>query len=168
MKKLLKPFLLISIIFFAVACSDSDDDVAPPLDDNTASNLRTTVSDEIHSTQMQDLMADSTLSDPFTLKSAVIDTVKQELYIEVQYSGGCAQHDFELIWPENIIAVFPPVYPIILNHEDNGDMCEALPTETLVIDLTDKSLGFNQFTINNMIVEVINGSNKNEVVRTDK
>jgi len=155
------------MLTLAVACSDSDDDVTPTIDDNSTSNLKTTISDEIHTKKMDSLINGVSESDPFILKSAVIDTEEKELIIEVQYSGGCAKHDFELIWPENIIAIFPPVYPIILNHEDNDDMCEALPTETLVIDLTNSDLGFNQFTIDNMIVEVINGSNKEEVVRTD-
>jgi len=168
MKKILNLLVLIPMVSLMVACSDSDNDTTPPIDDNSASNLRTTVSDEVHTNQMQGLASGASQSDPFMLKSVSIDTARQELQIEVSYSGGCATHDFELIWPENIIAIFPPVYPVILNHEDNGDMCEALPTETLIIDLTDKALGFNQFTINNMIVEVINGSNQEEVVRTDK
>lgn len=161
MKKLLNLLFLISIISFVIGCAD--DDITSPIDDDEVSNLSTVVSDEI-----QSLLDGTSQSDPFTLKSAVIDMVKQELQIEVQYSGGCAKHDFEIIWPETIIAIFPPVYPVILNHENNGDMCEAFLTETLVFSLTDSDLGFNQFTINNMIVEVINGSNKDEIVRTDK
>lgn len=167
MKKLLNLLLLLQTLIFTIACSDADDDVTPTDDNITTSTLKTTVSDEVHSKKMETLTNGALESDAFILKNTVIDSEKQELKIEVQYSGGCAKHNFELIWPENIIAVFPPVYPVILNHEDNGDMCEALPTETLIIDLSNSDLGFNQFTIDNMIVEVINGSNKDEVVRTD-
>lgn len=56
------------------------------------------------------------------------------LYIEVAYSGGCQEHDFELItdgqWPSEASTV-----NFYLQHEDYDDLCDAWLTETLVFDI---------------------------------
>lgn len=54
------------------------------------------------------------------------------LFVEVRYGGGCREHQFQLRYesydPDNKLLYF------VLSHEDNGDMCKALLSETLMFD----------------------------------
>jgi hypothetical protein len=60
------------------------------------------------------------------------------LEIKVSYSGGCEDHEFNLI--ENVLrCATPPIdlrKHLWLSHDSKGDMCEALITETLSYDLS--------------------------------
>lgn len=62
----------------------------------------------------------------FIIRTAVI--VDDELSMQVSYSGGCQPHEFSLHWDgertDDVVA-------LELFHEDNGDICEALPSEKL-------------------------------------
>ena len=73
-------------------------------------------------------------SDPFTLLDASISG--DILSLTVQYGGGCADHEFSLVGPLTIAEGDPTPIPIFLQHRANGDMCEALLTETITFDLT--------------------------------
>ena len=106
-------------------------------------------------------------SDPFVLKSVKINRDSLTMSINVSYAGGCDKHQFSLIWPDGIILIYPPNFSVILNHDANGDMCEAWLSETLVIDLKDNSLRLSDQEIRDMTVTVINGSNPSEQVQTD-
>ena len=106
-------------------------------------------------------------SDPFVLKSVKINRDSLTMSINVSYAGGCEKHQFSLIWPDAIILIYPPNFSVILNHNANGDMCEAWLSETLVIDLQDNSLRLSDQEIKDMTVTVINGSNPSEQVQTD-
>ena len=106
-------------------------------------------------------------SDPFVLKSVKINRDSLTMSINVSYAGGCEKHQFSLIWPDAIILIYPPNFSVILNHNANGDMCEAWLSETLVIDLQDNSLRLSDQEIRDMTVTVINGSNPSEQVQTD-
>ena len=57
------------------------------------------------------------------------------LQMSVSYSGGCAVHDFSLFWNETFLEMYPVQAVLQLVHNNNGDMCEAYPTETLSFDL---------------------------------
>jgi len=55
-----------------------------------------------------------------------IDTVEVRgniLYIDVTYSGGCEEHDFEVIGSPMIAKSMPPIRAIQLVHHANGDTC---------------------------------------------
>lgn len=80
--------------------------------------------------------------DTFGLKSSILKYKK--IYVEVGYSGGCAEHEFTLSIPTQIITLGGPI-TLHLAHNANGDMCEAYITENLVFDLGD--VGFNDFVI---------------------
>lgn len=50
------------------------------------------------------------------------------LRVQVQYSGGCEEHTFDARYRQTEQAV-----EIWLVHDANGDLCEALVTETLAV-----------------------------------
>lgn len=70
------------------------------------------------------------------------EVVADSLRLEVQYSGGCADHDFWLLavhgWtplPDGSVVRKVGV-DLLLPHEDHDDACDALLTRTLQFDLS--------------------------------
>ncbi len=101
-------------------------------------------------------------SDPFELKNVKCDGSK--LLIEVAFSGGCAKHEFELVWPEVITMIYPPSFSVILIHDNGGDSCEAYLSKTLEFETDDNGVvNANDFAI--MDLTVVNGSNANESMK---
>lgn len=74
-------------------------------------------------------------SDFYEIKSASIEGNK--MYINIQYSGGCERHTFELLGSEGVLKSLPPQRAIRLIHHNNDDMCESIVNETIEADLTD-------------------------------
>jgi hypothetical protein len=73
--------------------------------------------------------------DPFSLQSATVrgDT----LTINLQYGGGCAEHDFQLFMSPGAFLESSPVQAnLYLRHNAHGDACRALLTRELIFDLT--------------------------------
>ncbi|MFZ8837178.1 MAG: hypothetical protein ACO2XQ_09045 [Flavobacteriales bacterium] len=81
----------------------------------------------------EDLSSESASTDPFTLINAEIK--EDSIFIEVQYSGGCADHDFRLIEQAPMVRSMPPKRLLQLYHESNDDPCRALIQEVRSIDL---------------------------------
>lgn len=94
-------------------------------------------------------------SDPFTIAKAKIEGTF--LQIVVMYSGGCENHTFDLYWPESTNQIYPPKFMVYLNHNANGDLCEAAITETLNIDLTANNLNYTHQTIDQLEIIIVNG-----------
>ena len=70
--------------------------------------------------------------DPFRLDSVYIKG--DFLFMQVGYSGGCSEHEFDLLrLPPN--ALEPPPIELALSHNANGDACEAYLTRWLVFSL---------------------------------
>ncbi|MHA2096979.1 MAG: hypothetical protein ACW98F_20405, partial [Candidatus Hodarchaeales archaeon] len=57
------------------------------------------------------------------------------LIIEVSYRGGHTQHDFVLISAGEFMESFPIQTALVLRHDSNGDLGEALITKELFFDL---------------------------------
>ena len=57
------------------------------------------------------------------------------LIIEVSYRGGLTQHDFVLIGTGEFMESFPIQTALVLSHDSNGDLGEALITKELLFDL---------------------------------
>jgi hypothetical protein len=89
---------------------------------------------------------------PFTVKSV---KVKGDiLNIEVEYSGGCEKHEFDLFFNGIYMKSMPPKAGLILVHKNNDDNCRQLITETLKFDLTPTRYGDTKdytiiFSLNN-------------------
>lgn len=58
------------------------------------------------------------------------------LTVEVSYSGGCQPHYFRLCYDPAFLESFPVQAALRLEHDGQGDPCEAYPTETRAFDLT--------------------------------
>jgi hypothetical protein len=72
-------------------------------------------------------------TDPFTTLGQRI--VGDTLFINVQYGGGCEEHEFkmttQLMWMKSL----PPQLNLWLEHKSNNDMCRALITKEIAFDL---------------------------------
>jgi hypothetical protein len=73
------------------------------------------------------------LSAPFEALNAAIKG--DSLVVQVSYSGGCAEHGFELKAAGPQVRSLPPKQQIILFHEANGDACRAHVTQRLSFSL---------------------------------
>ncbi|MHA1946097.1 MAG: hypothetical protein ACXAC6_16100 [Candidatus Hodarchaeales archaeon] len=76
---------------------------------------------------------DTSSRDPFDFFRVDIDG--DLLIIEVSFYGGQISHDFELIGAGEFMESYPIQTSVVLSHESNGDLGEALITKELVFDL---------------------------------
>ena len=62
-----------------------------------------------------------------------------ELFVNVNYGGGCEDHIFNLVMEPNFWSGIPPVYYYFyLSHDANNDLCEAAITEhNLCFDISE-------------------------------
>jgi hypothetical protein len=56
------------------------------------------------------------------------------IHLKISYSGGCREHLFRL-WKLPPNALMPPPVELLLDHDAQGDMCEAWVTKWLVYSL---------------------------------
>lgn len=99
-------------------------------------------------------------SDAFALEDVrLIGTVLQ---LDVAYGGGCEEHEFYIVWPEIILAIYPPEFDIYVAHDANGDMCEAYLRETLEIDISDNPLQIDAAALAIAKLGVVNTSNPDQ------
>ncbi|HBP45055.1 MAG TPA: hypothetical protein DD635_04085 [Flavobacteriales bacterium] len=73
------------------------------------------------------------VSDPFEARDA--DIIGDSIFVQVSYSGGCAEHEFELQTLGPQVRSLPPKQQIILFHQANGDACRAHIEQTLSFSL---------------------------------
>lgn len=57
------------------------------------------------------------------------------LDITLAYSGGCDEHEFEVVTDGTILKTNPPIVTLAVVH-DNKDLCEAFPSETINVDIS--------------------------------
>jgi hypothetical protein len=72
--------------------------------------------------------------DPYTFGNLKLEG--DTLTINVQYVGGCEEHEFELIGTNKFMESEPVQVNILLSHNANNDPCEALITEESTFNLT--------------------------------
>lgn len=83
----------------------------------------------------------------------VVSTELQAHYVrlDLQYSGGCEDHEFAVWWTDGLVAPSnPPKLQLQLQHYDHGDSCDALVNRSLWVDLSplhDVMLGTDRFLI---------------------
>jgi len=98
-------------------------------------------------------------SDPFTLNS--VTQSGSLININVSYSGGCSAHEFNLIWDGTISSSSDNSAKLdfIIQHNANGDNCEAWITEEITIDLTDLS---DSIYFPDVVIDVYNGGSSDD------
>lgn len=78
-------------------------------------------------------LGESKRSDAITINNVRIEG--NLMYLIVEYSGGCEEHDFELIGSFAVAKSIPPQRGIQLYHNANGDNCRALITDTVIANI---------------------------------
>lgn len=78
-------------------------------------------------------LGESKRSDAVTINNARIEG--NLMYLIVEYSGGCEEHEFELVGSYAVAKSMPPQRGIQLQHNANGDNCRALITDTLIANI---------------------------------
>ncbi|MES2799956.1 MAG: hypothetical protein V4638_08065 [Bacteroidota bacterium] len=73
-------------------------------------------------------------SAPFEVQSAKI--VDNSLFLTIQFSGGCQEHDFQLIGSPAISKSLPPIRSMQLYHNSNNDACRGVLTKELEFDIS--------------------------------
>lgn len=74
-------------------------------------------------------------SDPIQINGASISG--DILSIDVRYSGGCEEHEFELIGSGMFMKSLPPKMAISLKHNANSDGCRKLIETSLKFNVKD-------------------------------
>lgn len=95
---------------------------------------------------------DGSTGDAYDLNN--IELISNCLIFTVSYSGGCAEHDFELRYNGNSTFSLPPIVNLTLWHNGNGDLCEAYPTEVRSFDISH----FDELGVDEVIITVNNGN----------
>ncbi|WP_428263637.1 hypothetical protein [Haliangium sp.] len=73
--------------------------------------------------------------DPISISDASI--VGDVLTVDVSYSGGCAEHEIVLCWPDQAFAESNPVQASLeLWHDDHDDACDGIVNDSVDFDLT--------------------------------
>jgi hypothetical protein len=84
--------------------------------------------------QITDTLPEELKLDPFSLRDAT--STGSTLTVNLQHSGGCAEHEYELFMsPGAFLESFPVQANLYLRHHANGDQCRALITKELTFDL---------------------------------
>lgn len=63
--------------------------------------------------------------------------IKNQLYLNISYSGGCKKHNFKITGNLSISKSLPPIRSVELFHSGNGDACKKLIIEELIIDISE-------------------------------
>ncbi|PWL27150.1 MAG: hypothetical protein DCO96_12500 [Fluviicola sp. XM-24bin1] len=74
-------------------------------------------------------------SDYYEIASAKIEGTL--LLMTINYSGGCAAHEFEFIGSPGVSKSLPPQRSVILVHDNGEDMCEGWVQREIEIDITE-------------------------------
>lgn len=74
----------------------------------------------------------------------------QTLTVEVQYGGGCRDHEWDMYFNGAVLKSLPPQAFLHLRHTvtDGPDPCRGMPTETLKFDLSSlKALASGEMVV---------------------
>jgi hypothetical protein len=73
-------------------------------------------------------------TDPYTLLGTRVSG--DTLFVNVQYGGGCEEHQFTLNTTGAWMKSMPPQLLLYLDHKANNDLCRALITKEIAFDLS--------------------------------
>lgn len=85
------------------------------------------------------------VSDPYETLHVAVEG--DSLVVRVAYSGGCAEHQFNLRTNGPQLKSLPPKQPIALVHQANGDNCRAHIEERLSFGLYPYRMSPNGITV---------------------
>jgi len=73
------------------------------------------------------------------LNTFIMDTVyvkEKTIYLDILYTGGCKEHDFNLYCTDPVVKTNPPGCDIYLSHDAEGDSCTREIHTVLKYDLS--------------------------------
>lgn len=126
----MKTCILFVVAFCAMACG-SKSTVATSENTPAETENNAEVS-EAKPIQVVELLPNDS-GDAYTLRSTSV--YGSVLEIVLTYSGGCKEHEFNLMTTGAIMKSMPPQMEIMLYHKGNEDFCRALVTDTVRFDL---------------------------------
>ena len=77
-------------------------------------------------------------TDHYNILSAEVEGVL--LFMTIEYSGGCARHDFQFIGNRGFSKSIPPQRSVMLMHDNGDDMCEAMVKRDIEIDISELAM----------------------------
>lgn len=66
-----------------------------------------------------------------------VEIAGNKLIVTVSYSGGCKEHQFDLVGDEAISKSLPPQRSIRIVHTGEPDLCKAMLIKTLEFDISN-------------------------------
>jgi len=103
--------------------------------DATSGNAESAAEDAVPKAKIVNDLSTYRNTAALTIKSVLI---KGDLMtMNVQYSGGCEEHEFKLLGSAMIEKTMPVKRGIILYHDNKGDSCRELVDDILVFDIKD-------------------------------
>ncbi len=150
----MKHFWIIGLLFLTMGCGNEDYPL-PANKINQANDNETSLS-IISSAELQ---IDQLESDPFQIISAT--PYAAGFSLKVQYGGGCADHDFTILWDQLIAESYPPQVAFIITHQDHDDPCDAIVTDSLFVPYAQLIEDVGIF--DPMFVHINNFSNEEQV-----
>jgi len=82
-----------------------------------------------------------------------VSLVGDELIFDIEYGGGCEEHELNLFAYKEIMESNPAQVTVRLSHNSNGDMCEALISKNVSFDLSSLKKYLKQnFNIQDKVV----------------
>ncbi len=84
-------------------------------------------------------------SDPITVDA--VEIRRNIMYIDVTYTGGCEDHDFQVIGSDATAKSFPAIRSVQLIHKANGDTCKEIKKvklEVYIEELAEQKVAGSQ------------------------
>lgn len=97
--------------------------------------VQTTTSLEDHSEETRVEETQELTNSPFSFIEVAIEG--DTLIAQVQYSGGCGNHQFKIEKNGFLMKSLPPKQPILITHRSDKDPCRALIREELKFYIGD-------------------------------
>lgn len=128
---------LFGALIVALAACKQKSEVTAAVQDTKEAQTETVQSDTIPKIMLDPKMGQIE-SDPITIEGAFVEG--DILHLQVQHSGGCEDHTYDLKGTGMFMKSLPPQTTIQLDHNANGDNCRALISKTL--DFNIKALQY--------------------------
>lgn len=100
----------------------------------------TTSSEEITVSDAKSIIVNPDFVTPETNGSFEVTDAKisgDVLIIDVTFSGGCKEHEFNAYWNGVMMKSMPPKIGLYIEHKTNDDNCRKVINETLRFDLSN-------------------------------
>ena len=120
--------ILFLSVLFVFGCSSSKKTT-----ESTTDETPTIDGIEVREVLTIESFKDFNVTRDFTITSTEIDG--DILKVGVVYSGGCAEHYFNMYTNMKYMKSLPPKLNMILVHDKNGDACREVKSETLLFDI---------------------------------